>query len=58
LSRGESISKILQGDVFSSFCYDDPNLLKDMSLADWSESLQDKICDENNPLKAHDMILT
>jgi len=37
--RGESLSKILSGDVFSSFCYDDPNLLKDMSLAEWNEPL-------------------
>lgn len=42
LKKNESFSRFCSGgDFFSSFCQDEPMLLKDMSIADWSESLTD-----------------
>ncbi|CAD8069800.1 unnamed protein product [Paramecium sonneborni] len=42
MKRNESFSKLCGQDVFSSFCQDEPMLLKDISMADWSESLMEE----------------
>ncbi|CAK77067.1 unnamed protein product (macronuclear) [Paramecium tetraurelia] len=42
IKRNESFSKLCGQDVFSSFCQDEPMLLKDIFMADWSESLMEE----------------
>jgi len=42
LKKNESFSRLCGQDFFSSFCQEEPMLLKDMSLADWNETLGDE----------------
>ncbi|TNV71004.1 hypothetical protein FGO68_gene8232 [Halteria grandinella] len=42
LQKNESFSRLSGQDIFSSFCQEEPMLLKDISIADWSETLTDE----------------